>query len=142
MIPKEPIDDNRIFTGNDKPLNVEQAGNIIHSPEFHKLQRSKIDNILKISRKVDSEEDKKHQLNVAISRIPNKNGGELMRKVLSCRVAGYSYNQMAKALRKFIDPTASLGKIIKAIKAVEKEAIYRVNVALSQSRIIVPDALN
>ncbi len=139
---KEPTNDNQILTGSDKPFSVEQGVNAMKSPEYHKLQREKIKAITNAPNKFTTAAEQKHQLNVAISRIPDVNGGALMRKVLSCRVAGYSYKKMAKFLRKVFDPTASLEKVIKAIKAVEQEGIRRVQAALSTGRIVVPDKLN
>ena len=87
------------------------------------------------------------QITMAISLIRDTKDGELLSDIMYCRVAGYSHKKIAKTLMKAkhtgIPTFPSVGKATKFIESCEKEAAYRVKVALMKrktSRIIMPGA--
>ncbi len=133
--------ENRIFTGNDKPLSAEQVGNIIKSPKFGLVQENKIKEIVTNSVLPQIRKARLDlQLSQAIDLIRPTKDGDLMADILKCIYAGYKYKRIAKTLMKSekdgVPYFSSLGKAIDFVKKAEKEGLYRVKTMLSKKIII------
>ena len=135
--------DNRIFTGSDKPFSAEQAGNLLKSPEFDLEQHKRIKAIADTAQTPQQmQQEHKKQLLLACELIKDFPDGDLLAIILKCRIVGYSHKKIAKTLMKSerdLPYFTSLGKAIKFVEEKEKEAFYKVRVALSKrSRVIIP----
>lgn len=138
---KEDSTENREFTGSDKPLSAEQAGNLLKSPEFNLVQRNRIKDIVMSSVLPQIAAARRHnQMMASIDLIRETKDGDLMADILKCCYAKHSYKKIAKVLMKSekdVPYFTSLNKAIEFVKECEREAVYRVKVALSK-KIIIP----
>ncbi len=140
---KEKPTENRIFTGSDKEFTSEQTYNLLRSPEFSLVQKNRIKKILKntVSPQIAAAR-RNQQVMMAIQLIRPTKDGDLLAGILECRFAGYTYKRIAKTLMKLPSGPkcfTSLKQAIKYVEDSEKEAKYRVKVALeNKSKIILP----
>ena len=140
---KEEPNENRIFTGSDAPLSAEQAGNLLRSPEFNLEQHRRIKDMVDSAKTPQQEaQERAGQLLLACDLIREQKEGDLLAAILKCRIAGYPHSKIAKTLIKSerdLPYFSSLGKAIKFVEKKEREAFYKVRVALSKrSRVIIP----
>ena len=118
---------NRIFTGEDKPINAEQFSNIIHSTEYDEYQRKRIkEDVKNYVPKTDTGNNESLRLSISLITRKNKKAEQMFKDVLNARLDGYSIRQIARAMK--VDRSL--------VEKVEKEAIYEVQVALSKRKIL------
>ncbi len=140
---KEKPTENREFTGSDKNFTAEQAGNLLKSSEFDRVQRKRIKEIVMSTVAPQIESSRKNiQMMQAMELIRPQKDGDLLISILKCRYAGYSHEKIAKTLMKSerdLPHFSSVEKAVKFVKDKESEGFYKVRVALSKkSRIIIP----